>query len=88
MNAPARTKPRPLVVLVTGLSGSGKASVLRTLEDLGYDAVDNAPLDIVDDLIRRGQPRCAIGRKAQRLPRHVCGRGISVWHAVSFDQLI
>jgi UPF0042 nucleotide-binding protein len=65
VNAPARTKPRPLVVLVTGLSGSGKASVLRTLEDLGYDAVDNAPLDIVDDLIRRGQPRCAIGVDAR-----------------------
>ena len=38
-------KENQRVVLVTGLSGSGKASVLRALEDLGYDAVDNAPLD-------------------------------------------
>ena len=28
------------VVLVTGLSGGGKSSVLRELEDLGYEAVD------------------------------------------------
>ncbi len=33
----------PLVIL-TGLSGSGKASTLRTLEDLGYYCVDHLPI--------------------------------------------
>ena len=32
------------VVLVTGLSGAGKSSVLNALEDLGYEAIDNLPL--------------------------------------------
>ena len=33
------------VALVTGLSGGGKASILRALEDIGYEAVDNPPTD-------------------------------------------
>lgn len=30
-------------VVVTGLSGSGKSSVLKAMEDIGYYAVDNLP---------------------------------------------
>ena len=55
------TSARPRVVLVTGLSGAGKASVLRALEDLGYDAVDNPPLDLLEEMILRTPRRCAIG---------------------------
>ncbi len=43
---PARTGA-PELVVITGLSGSGKLSVLRSLEDLGYYAVDNLPLDLM-----------------------------------------
>ena len=39
------------IVLVSGLSGAGKASVLRALEDLGYDAVDNPPLEMLGTLV-------------------------------------
>jgi UPF0042 nucleotide-binding protein len=35
------------LVVITGLSGSGKGSVLRALEDLGYYAVDNLPVDLI-----------------------------------------
>ena len=35
------------LVILTGLSGSGKLSALKTFEDLGYYAVDNLPLDLV-----------------------------------------
>jgi len=35
------------LVIVTGLSGSGKGSVLKTLEDLGYYCVDNLPVSII-----------------------------------------
>jgi UPF0042 nucleotide-binding protein len=35
------------LVIVTGISGSGKASALRALEDLGYYAVDNLPLELL-----------------------------------------
>jgi UPF0042 nucleotide-binding protein len=36
---------------VTGLSGSGKSTVARTLEDLGYFCVDNLPVDLAPKLI-------------------------------------
>jgi UPF0042 nucleotide-binding protein len=35
------------LVIITGLSGSGKGTVLKALEDLGYYAVDNLPLDLI-----------------------------------------
>ncbi len=35
------------LVIITGLSGSGKGSVLKVLEDLGYYAVDNLPIDLI-----------------------------------------
>jgi UPF0042 nucleotide-binding protein len=53
------------VVLVTGLSGAGKNSILRILEDLGYEAVDNPPLRLMEDLIVRGERPAAIGVDAR-----------------------
>ncbi len=35
------------LVIITGLSGSGKGSVLKVLEDLGYYSVDNLPIDLI-----------------------------------------
>lgn len=49
------------VVIVTGLSGAGKLSILRALEDLGYEAVDNPPLPLLDELVSRGDRWLAIG---------------------------
>jgi UPF0042 nucleotide-binding protein len=37
----------PELVIITGMSGSGKGSVLRSLEDLGYYAVDNLPVELI-----------------------------------------
>ena len=43
---------RPIrVVLVTGVSGAGKSSALKDLEDLGYEAIDNVPLSLVPNLV-------------------------------------
>lgn len=53
------------VVLVSGLSGAGKASILRVLEDLGYEAVDNPPLTMVSDIITRSERPLAIGLDAR-----------------------
>jgi RNase adapter protein RapZ len=38
---------KPEVVVITGLSGSGKGSVLKSLEDLGFYSVDNLPVDLI-----------------------------------------
>lgn len=35
------------LVIITGISGSGKGSVLKALEDLGYYSVDNLPVDLI-----------------------------------------
>ena len=42
-------EPRELVIL-TGLSGAGKASALKAFEDLGFHCVDNLPLELLPDL--------------------------------------
>src|SRR6266699_4999803 len=50
---PPPTKParnaglKAELVIITGLSGSGKGSVLKALEDLGYYSVDNLPVELI-----------------------------------------
>ena len=48
------------ILLVTGMSGAGKSTVLKTLEDLGWEIVDNLPLLLLDRLLdtppSQGQP--------------------------------
>jgi UPF0042 nucleotide-binding protein len=53
------------VVLVTGLAGGGKASILRALEDVGYEAVDNPPLTMLEEMIYRGDHKLAVGIDAR-----------------------
>ncbi len=40
-------KPQKELVIVTGISGAGKASALKAFEDLGFHAVDNLPLELL-----------------------------------------
>jgi UPF0042 nucleotide-binding protein len=42
-------EPGKELVIVTGISGAGKASALKAFEDLGYHAVDNLPLELLLD---------------------------------------
>jgi len=42
-------EPTKELVIVTGISGSGKASALKAFEDLGFHAVDNLPLELLPD---------------------------------------
>lgn len=79
----AKARPSGLpceLVIVTGLSGSGKGSSLRALEDLGYYAVDNLPIDLIPkfaELVRDSSAiRCAAivvdireGQNLKRFPR-------------------
>lgn len=51
----------PEILLVTGLSGAGKSTVLRTLEDLGWEVVDNLPLSLLERLLRADAPEDAEG---------------------------
>ena len=51
-HAPAQTR----VVLVTGMSGAGRSSTLKALEDLGYEAVDNLPISLLSRIARPPAP--------------------------------
>ena len=51
--ASARRPPR--VLLVTGMSGAGKSSVLDALEDMGWDVVDNLPVDLLPGFVTAGK---------------------------------
>jgi RNase adapter protein RapZ len=44
------------VLLVTGLSGAGKSTTLQTLEDLGWEAVDNFPIRLAGPLLAMPSP--------------------------------
>jgi len=44
---------RARLALITGLSGSGKSSVAKCFEDLGYYTVDNLPLPLLRDFLAR-----------------------------------
>ncbi|HTH43410.1 MAG TPA: RNase adapter RapZ [Terracidiphilus sp.] len=72
-------KPAKELVIVTGISGAGKASALKAFEDLGYHCVDNLPLELLlsfADLVSKSQDvkRAAIvvdvreGPTVDRLP--------------------
>ena len=39
------------ILFVTGMSGAGKKTALKTLEDMGWETVDNLPLSLVDSLL-------------------------------------
>ena len=47
MKRPARKRNARQLVILTGLSGSGKGSVLNTFEDLGFYCVDNLPVALI-----------------------------------------
>lgn len=44
------------ILLVTGLSGAGKSTALRVLEDLGWEVVDNLPLVLLNPLLGTAAP--------------------------------
>ena len=67
------------LVIITGMSGSGKASALKAFEDLGYYCVDNLPVELIPrfaELTMQSSetPRTALvvdvreGTKLDRLP--------------------
>jgi UPF0042 nucleotide-binding protein len=52
------------LVVVSGVSGAGKSTALRTLEDLGFYAVDNLPLPLVPKLLELLGARADLDRAA------------------------
>ena len=62
-SAPAQ---RRRVVLVTGMSGAGRSTALKALEDIGFEAVDNLPLKLLPALVSEaGDRSVAVGIDAR-----------------------
>ncbi len=62
---PAKTLGvRPELFIITGVSGSGKGTVLKALEDLGYYAVDNLPMALLETFARLVNESSSIRRAA------------------------
>jgi UPF0042 nucleotide-binding protein len=49
------------VVIVTGMSGAGKSSALRALEDSGFETVDNLPVALLSAVVTAGSGPLAVG---------------------------
>lgn len=47
------------MIVVTGMSGAGKSTALNTLEDMGWETVDNLPLPLLDRLLGTRLPEGA-----------------------------
>ena len=67
------TTAKPPLVIVSGMSGSGKSVALKTFEDLGYYCVDNLPAELLPEFVRRmlashaSPDRIAVGIDARSL---------------------
>ncbi len=44
-------KKKPLLAIITGLSGAGKTSSLKVLEDLGFFSIDNLPPPLIPEFL-------------------------------------
>ncbi len=49
--APPTSVAAPPMLIISGMSGAGKSTALKALEDLDYEAVDNLPLGLVETLL-------------------------------------
>lgn len=67
----APAAPRRRLLLVTGMSGAGKSTALKVLEDIGYEVVDNLPLSLLSNLVRPLDTNRA-GRGAATRPLALC----------------
>jgi RNase adapter protein RapZ len=60
----ARSGTGTELVLITGMSGSGKASVLKAFEDLDYYCVDNLPVGLIPRFAEMARASAEIQRTA------------------------
>ncbi len=63
-SAPRRTRRATELVVITGMSGSGKASALKAFEDLGYYCVDNLPAELIPRFVGLAKQSAEIERTA------------------------
>ena len=72
MDAAERSERIPDIVIITGMSGSGRTQAMHVFEDMGYFCIDNLPPRLIAPACRtrrhqygRGQASCRHLRPAQ-----------------------
>jgi len=81
------TRPKQ-ILLVTGMSGAGKSTVLRTLEDSGWEIVDNLPLLLLDRLLDTTLPSTANAERPLAIGLGTQTRGFDAERIVRGIQLL
>ncbi len=92
---PPRAQEQRELVIITGMSGAGKASALKAFEDLGYYAVDNLPIGLIENFAELVRDTLEIDRAAlvvdireggrlDRLPEILCSLRRSLRTTVLF----
>tara|TARA_B100000676_G_scaffold294330_1_gene332185 strand:+ start:222 stop:1112 length:891 start_codon:yes stop_codon:yes gene_type:complete len=58
-----KEKKKIRLILVSGPAGAGRTTAIRSLEDLGFEAIDNLPLDLVKSVLKpkKASEKIAIG---------------------------
>ena len=58
-----KEKKKTKLILVSGPAGAGRTTAIRSLEDLGFEAIDNLPLDLVKSVLKpkKATAKIAIG---------------------------
>lgn len=64
MPPPSASAANTELVIITGLSGSGKGTALKAFEDLGYYSVDNLPIELIPKFAELTKNASNIGRAA------------------------
>jgi len=59
-----RSQDQRELIIITGMSGAGKASALKAFEDLGYYAVDNLPVGLIENFAELVRDTLEIDRAA------------------------
>ena len=60
---PVKEKKKIQLILVSGPAGAGRTTAIRSLEDFGFEAIDNLPLDLVKSVLKpkKASAKIAIG---------------------------
>lgn len=77
-------------VIVTGMSGAGKSSVMNMLEDIGYFCVDNLPVPLIPKLARLAAPPHDMAHVEEGLPSHRMDKialGVDIRTASAFEDV-
>ena len=90
----SKEKKKTRLILVSGPAGAGRTTAIRSLEDLGFEAIDNLPLDLVQSVLKpeKTTANIAIGLDTRGRDFSVEGllgllKSLSVLNHVDFELL-